>query len=177
MSKVEVKRAVLWRSETFNSPGTLAMTLEPLANVKQDLQIVIGYAYPDRKSAAIEVYPVDGARAKSAAEKGGLHRSNFPCLIVSGANRPGLSHTIVSSLAEVGINLSFFIGQVIGRRYTALFGFEADSEADLAVKLIRKATNGAAMIRRGGVASARRRGRTVRRRGLNRTAARSKSRR
>lgn len=135
---VTVKRAILWRSETRNSPGMLARTLHPLADSKQDLQLVIGYAYPDRQSAAIEVFPVEGAEAKSAARRAGLESCNFPCLVVTGDNRAGLSYQIANSLADAGVNLNFFIAQKIGKQYTALFGFEAESEADLAVKIIRK---------------------------------------
>lgn len=135
---VTVKRANLWRSETRNSPGMLARTLHPLADSKQDLQMVIGYAYPDRQSAAIEVFPVESADAKAAARRAGLESCNFPCLVVTGDNRAGLSYQIAHSLADAGVNLNFFIAQKIGKQYTALFGFEAESEADLAVKIIRK---------------------------------------
>jgi hypothetical protein len=137
---VTVKRATLWRTETRNSPGMLARTLHPLAGSHTDLQIVIGYAYPDRQSAAIEVYPVESRPAKAAAMRAGLTTCDFPCLVVTGDNRPGLSYEIANSLSEAGINLNFFIAQKIGKQYTALFGFEAQSEADLAAQLIRKAT-------------------------------------
>jgi len=140
---VTVKRAILWRSETRNSPGMLARALHPLADSKQDLQIVIGYAYPDRQSAAIEVFPVEGNEARSAARRAGLETCNFPCLVVTGDNRPGLSYQIANGLADAGVNLNFFIAQKIGRQYTALFGFEAESEADLAVKIIRKIASSA----------------------------------
>ncbi len=140
---VTVKRAILWRSETRNAPGMLARTLHPLADVHQDLQLVIGYAYPDRHSAAIEVWPVESAPARSAARRAGLSSCNFPCLVVEGDNRAGLSYDIAHALSDAGINLSFFIAQKIGARYSALFGFDADSEADLAVKLIRKVTTAA----------------------------------
>ena len=145
---VTVKRATLWRSETRNSPGMLARTLQPLAGSHTDLQIVIGYTYPDRQSAAIEVYPVESRPAKTAATKAGLSTCDFPCLVVTGENRPGLSYAIANSLSEAGINLNFFIAQKIGKQYTALFGFEAQSEADLAVLLIRKATGKTAKVRK-----------------------------
>lgn len=145
---VTVKRAVLWRTETRNNPGVLAQTLRPLAGVHQDLQLVMGYAYPDRVGAAIEVYPISGRSAVAAAKEAGLSQSNLPCLTVTGENRPGLSHDITRSLAEARVNLSFFVAQVIGTKYTALFGFEASSEADLAAKIIRKATSAEAAPRR-----------------------------
>lgn len=137
---VSVKRATLWRTETGNTPGTLARTLQPLAAMRENLEIVMGYAYPDRLSAAIEIYPVQSASARKAARSAGLNPCDFPCLVVNGNNRPGLGHQIAQCLADAGINLNFFVAQVIGRKYTGVFGFEAASEADLAVALIRKAT-------------------------------------
>ncbi len=43
------------------------------------------------------------------------------------------------ALAEAGININFFVAQSLGDSYTGLFSFEASAEADLAVKIIRKA--------------------------------------
>ncbi|MFO0973018.1 MAG: hypothetical protein U1A27_06215 [Phycisphaerae bacterium] len=143
---VTVKRAILWRTETRNAPGMLARTLFPLAHTRQDLQIVIGYAYPDKAMAAIEVYPIESRAAAAAASQAGLEQSNFPCLIVTGDNLPGLSYRITRGLSESGVNLNFFIAQVIGKKYTALFGFEAQSEADLAAQVIRKATRSVAAV-------------------------------
>jgi hypothetical protein len=43
-------------------------------------------------------------------------------------------------LGDAGINLSFVLAQVVGRKYAAVFGFENDSDAAKAIALIRKAT-------------------------------------
>jgi len=70
---VYVKPITLWRAEVENQPGVLAQTLEPLAAAGADLQIVMGYRLPgDRARAAIEIFPVTGARALSAAQTAGL---------------------------------------------------------------------------------------------------------
>jgi len=137
---VTVKRATLWTIDTPNRPGTLAATLSPLAEAHANLDLVMGYSHPDKQAATIEVYPVTGARPKRAAAEAGFQESSFPCVTVTGENRVGLGRAIAGALAEAGINLNFFVAQVVGRQYTGIFSFEADSEADLAVKIIRKAT-------------------------------------
>jgi len=38
-----------------------------------------------------------------------------------------------------GINMAFIVTQVVGRKYSAVFGFEKESDANKAVALIRKA--------------------------------------
>lgn len=136
---VTVKRATLWTINTPNTSGTLAATLRPLAEKKVNLDLVMGYSHPDKLAATIEVYPVTGAQAERTARAAGFSKSAFPCVCVSGENRVGLGRQIASALADAGININFFLAQVVDKRYAAMFSFEAESEADLAVKIIRQA--------------------------------------
>ena len=70
---VKVKRITLWRKELENRAGTLASTLEPLAVVGADLQVVMGYRYPaDGTKAAVELYPIGNKKATQAALTAGL---------------------------------------------------------------------------------------------------------
>jgi hypothetical protein len=138
---VTVKRAALWRSEVENQPGTLARTLEPLASAGSDLQVVMGYSMPgDDSRSVIEVYPITGRRATTGAESAGLKASQIPSLIVEGDNQPGLGHTITKAIGDAGVNMSFLIAQVVGRRYSAVIGFENEDDARKATALIKKAS-------------------------------------
>jgi hypothetical protein len=137
---VTVKRVTLWRREVENRPGMMAETLEPLASAGVDLQVVMGYRFPGHEErAAIEVYPVTGKKATTAAQAGGLSPASIPSLIVEGDSRPGLAHDVARSLADASINVSFEVGQVLGRRFSAVFGFESDADAARASALIKKA--------------------------------------
>lgn len=139
---ITVRRADLWRAETANTPGSLAATLKPLADKGADLEIVMGYAKPDRSGAVVEVSPVSTPADRKAARAAGLAQSTFPCVVISGDNRSGLGYDVARALAEAGININFFVAQSLGKSYTGLFSFEASAEADLAVKIIRKAVAG-----------------------------------
>jgi hypothetical protein len=135
-----VKKATLWRREVENKPGMLAQVLEPLAKAGTDLQVVMGYRYPGNESkAAIELYPVSGKKGGTAAQATGLSASSIPTLLVQGDNKPGLGAVTARALADAGINMSFLVAQVIGRRYTAVFGFETEADASKAATLIKKA--------------------------------------
>ncbi len=137
---VKVKSVTLWRRDTENRPGRLAETLEPLARAGADLQVLMGYGYPGELGrAAIELYPVSGKRATAAALGAGLSASPIPTLLVEGDNRPGLAHAIARAIAEAGINISFLVAQSIGRKYSAIFGFQTEADAKIAAGLIRKA--------------------------------------
>jgi len=138
---VTIKHILLWRKEVENQPGVLASTLEPLATAAADLQVVMGYRFPgDATKAAIEMYPVTGRRLTKQAETAGLTASSLPTLLVEGDNKPGLAHAIAQTIAPAGINLGFLVAQVIGRRYSAVIGFETSEDAKKAASLIKSLT-------------------------------------
>jgi hypothetical protein len=60
-------------------------------------------------------------------------------LAVEGDNKPGLGHAIAKAIGDAGINMTFVVAQVVGRKYSAVFGFENESDANKAANLIRKA--------------------------------------
>jgi hypothetical protein len=137
---ITLKKITLWRKEVDNKPGALGETLAVLAEARTDLQTVMGFRYPgDPDKAAIELYPVSGKKPIEAARAAGLAASSIPTLLVQGDNRLGLGHAIAKALGDAGINLSFVLAQVVGRKYAAVFGFENDSDAAMATTLIRKA--------------------------------------
>ena len=137
---VTVKRIGLWRSEVANEPGALARMLEPLAAARASLRVVMGYRFPEhRERAAIEVYPVAGARATAAAQAAGLAPSDLACLLVEGEDRPGLGARIGRALADGGVNVAFVIAQVVGRRFSAVIGFADAAAASSATRLVKAA--------------------------------------
>lgn len=140
---VHVKNIVLWRSEVANKSGVMAATLEPLARAGTDLQVVMGYRYPGNESrAAIEIYPVSGKKPMAAARGSGLTASSIPTLLVEGDNKPGLGQSFAHAMADAGINLSFLVAQVIGKKYSAVFAFESEGDAKKAASLIKRVASG-----------------------------------
>lgn len=137
---VRVRPITLWRAEVDHQPGALAHTLEPLATAGADLQAVMGYRLPgDRARAAIEVFPVTGAKALSAAQAAGLSEAPISALHVEGDNRAGLGHAIAKALSDAGINIDFFLGLASGNRHSTVIGFESREDADRAIPLITRA--------------------------------------
>src|ERR1700730_2273080 len=139
---VSVKKAILWSREVEgNQPGMLAKALQPLSEAGADLQVVMAYRYPgDQNKAAIELYPVSGKKSAAAAQTAGLAPSSISTLLVEGDNRPGLGHAIAKAVGDAGINMSFVMAQVVGRRYSAVFGFENEADASKAATLIKRTT-------------------------------------
>jgi hypothetical protein len=139
---VTVKSIKLWRKEMDNRPGELAGTLGPLVSAGADFQVLMGYRFPGNESqAAIELYPVSGKKATAAAGAAGLQAAEIPCLMVEGDNKPAVMQSIAKSIADAGINVNFVVAQSIGRRYSAIFGFDNDADTRKAASLIKKAAN------------------------------------
>ena len=138
---VTVKSISLWRKELANQAGMLARTLEPVAKAGTDLQVLMGYRYPgDGTKAAVELYPIAGKKVTGAAAEAGLSASSIPTLLVEGDNRAGLGFAIAQAIAGAGINMTFFLAQAIGRRFSAVVGLETEADVKTAVPPIKKAT-------------------------------------
>jgi hypothetical protein len=138
---IKVKKITLWRKELQNRPGTLAEALEPVAKAGADLQVVMGYCYPhDKSKAAVELFPVASKKPTAAAQSAGLAPASIPALHVEGDNKAGLGHAIARGLADAGVNLDFLVAQVIGRKYSAVIGFENQGDAEKAIAVIKKAS-------------------------------------
>lgn len=136
---IKVKTITLWRRDTEHKPGALARTLEPLARAGADLRVVMGYRHPGEEGrATIELYPIAGKKTTAAAGAAGLAASDIPTLLVEGDDKPGIGHALSRAIADAGINVSFLLAQVFGRKYSAILGFETDADAKRAAAIIRK---------------------------------------
>ncbi len=137
---VTVKKIVLWRTDVQDKPGALSGVLAPLAEAGADLQVVMGYRYHGGEhKAAVEVAPVSGRKATTAAGKAGLAASAIPTLLVQGKNRPGLGSAIAQDIAEAGINVVFLVAQVVDTQFSAVMGFADEADSKQATSLIKKA--------------------------------------
>ena len=135
-----VKKIVFWRKEVDNRAGILANALAPLAGAGTDIQVVLAYRFPGHESkAAIELYPVTGKKSATAAKEAGFSPSNIPALLVEGDNRAGLGYATSQAIANAGISLDFVVAQAIGRKFSAVFGFESEADAAKCAGIIRKA--------------------------------------
>ena len=144
-----VKKITLWRREMEERPGALAEALAPLAEGGADLRIVMGYRYPGPSTkAAVEVYPVATKKLADAARRAGLSPSSIPALLVEGDNRGGLGHAFSRAIADSGISMNFLVAHVVGRRYSAVIGFDTDADAAAAATVLKKAAAAAARSKR-----------------------------
>ena len=138
---IRVKEVVVWRTEVENRPGEMARALEPLA--EQNLDLVIGY-----NGAVIDIAPVVGKKATTAAESAGFKPLPTSMILIEGKNHPGICFTAARVLGEAGISMDSVVAQVAGKKYQALFGFTSDADAKKAAVLIKKAVGATKRARR-----------------------------
>jgi hypothetical protein len=100
----------------------------------------MAYRYPGQEpKGAIELYPVTGKKSATAAKEAGFSASDIPALLVEGDNRAGLGYATAQAIADTGISLDFLVAQVVGKKYSAVFGSESDADAAKCAAIIRKA--------------------------------------
>jgi hypothetical protein len=137
---VRIRKLTLWRTQVPHRPGALAELLDPLAEAGADLQVVMGYRlHGEKANAVVEVAPITSRRVALAAGRAGLSAGGAPTLQVLGENRPGLANRIAQALADSQVNIAFLVAQVVGKRYSAVFGFENEADLDKAADRIRAA--------------------------------------
>jgi hypothetical protein len=138
---VTVKKITLWRREIENRPGMLAQVLQPLAGAAADLKVLMAYRFPgDEARGAVELFPVSGKKMTAAAQAAGLTRADdIPAVLVEGANRPGIGFQTTNAIAEAAINLAFVVAQVIGSKFSAVYGFDSEADRRKALTVLSKA--------------------------------------
>jgi hypothetical protein len=114
---------MLWRKEVENRAGILANAPAPLAHAGTDIHVVMAYRFPGQESkATIELYPVTGKKSLTAAKEAGFSAAAIPALLVEGDNRAGIGYATAQTISDAGINIDFVVAQVVGRKYSAVFG-------------------------------------------------------
>ena len=134
---VTVENVTIWRKEVMHKPGELARALEALAKAGADLKVIMAYAEKDR--GIIEVGPISGKKVTDAATKAGFAASTKPALLIEGDDRPGLGFEIAKAIADIGVSISFDVTQVIGKKYSGVYGFQSEEFARKAAEAIKKA--------------------------------------
>lgn len=135
---LKVQKVALWSGEIEDKPGTLAKVLEPFAQAKVDLQVVLVERNPAKANFGV-VYlgPVKGKKATEAAKSVGFSEVSTPVVLrIEGQNKPGLGHLMTNALTEAGINLSFVKASVLGNKFVAFFAFDNDADAKKASRIL-----------------------------------------
>jgi hypothetical protein len=91
----------------------------------------------DGGKAAVEVCPIASKNAATAGCAAGLAAADIPALMIVDDNTPGMAYCVSRAIAAADINLAFFMAQTIGRKFSAVVGFETVDDAEKALPAIQ----------------------------------------
>jgi hypothetical protein len=107
----------------------------------------MAYREAGGREAVLEMWPPPRAARGAVRARGTVAPPGLPTLLVRGAHRRGALDLIARALADEGVNVAFLVHQVLGRRFSAVMGFESGVDARRAMRVIRRVA-GAARKRR-----------------------------
>jgi hypothetical protein len=136
-----VNKVDMWMGEIDDRIGGLAAKLAAVADAGADLQIVVARRQPHRPGKGVVFLgPVAGAKAQKAAAAAGLTKAaDLVALRIEGPNKPGDCYRLTRRLADAGINLRGLTATVVGKKYVLALGFDSDTDATKAARLLRAA--------------------------------------
>lgn len=136
-----IKKVDVWAGEIADRPGGLGEKLSALSNAGANLEFLVSRRAPDKPGTGVVfVTPVTGAKQKKAAQEAGLSTSDsLRAVRVEGPDRAGLGMKMTSALADANLNLRGVSAAALGRRAVTYFAFDSASDADAAIRALKKA--------------------------------------
>ena len=136
-----IKKVDVWAGEVEDRPGGLVDKLTSLSGAGANFEFLISRRAPDKPGTGVVfLTPIKGAKQKSAAQAAGLSTTDsLHSLRVEGPDRAGLGTKMTQALADAGINLRGISAAAIGRRTVTYFAFDSAADADIAIRVLKKA--------------------------------------
>jgi len=135
-----INKIDVWVAEVEDRPGGLAEKLALLAEAGANFEFLISRRAPEKPGTGVVfLTPIKGAQQKRAATETGLNTTDsLHSVRVEGADRPGLGTKMTRALADAGINLRGVSAAALGRRSVTYFAFDSASDAETAIRILRK---------------------------------------
>ena len=136
-----INKVDVWVGEVEDRPGGLAEKLAVLTKAGANLEFLISRRAPEKPGTGVVfLTPIKGAAQKRAATETGLNTTDsLHSVRVEGPDRPGLGMKMTRALADAGINLRGVSAAALGRRSVTYFAFDSASDAETAIRILRKA--------------------------------------
>ncbi|MBI2997534.1 MAG: ACT domain-containing protein [Deltaproteobacteria bacterium] len=135
-----INKVDVWAGEVEDRPGGLADKLALLTKAGANFEFLISRRAPEKPGTGVVfLTPIKGAVQKRAATETGLNTTGtLHSVRVEGADRPGLGTKMTHALADAGINLRGVSAAALGRRSVTYFAFDTASDAENAIRILRK---------------------------------------
>jgi ACT domain-containing protein len=136
--KYSVEKIDFWSVDIRDEVGGLAAGLRPLVDAGSNFVFVIARRQPDKPgSGLVFLGGISGAKQSKAALAAGFAKAELPGLRIQTVDKPGTVETIVTQMAEAGINLRGVTAAGTGTRCSVILAFDAAKDRDKAARLLR----------------------------------------
>jgi len=136
---LDIDRLDVWTATCEDKPGGMMQKLEGLTRAGANPDFILAGRTSQQGSGVLMVTPIEGQRARIAAEELGFARSKqMQCVRVQGMDEPGLRFLLMQALAREGINLR---GAAVTRAASQLvlyLTFDTPETAQRAVDLLER---------------------------------------
>jgi len=136
--KYTVEKIDFWSGEVRDAIGGLATALAPVVDAGTNFMFVIARRQPDKPGTGHVFFAgITGAKQAKAARTAGFVKADLPGLRIETADKPGTVETIVTQIAEAGINLRGVTASGAGAKCAVILAFDSPKDRDRAAKLLR----------------------------------------
>ncbi len=136
--KYSVEKVDFWSGEIRDEVGGLAAGLRPLVDAGSNFVFVIARREPGKPgSGHVFLGGISGAKQSKAAKAAGFVKADMPGLRIQAADKPGTVETIVTQVAEAGINLRGVSASGAGSQCAVILAFDSTKDRDRAARLLK----------------------------------------
>jgi hypothetical protein len=134
-----VKKFPIWSVEIEDVSGATTGLFKVLADAGADIHFALGRPQNDKPGKAILFVSPIGKKQEAVARKADfIPRPDVVGVQVDGPNRPGGNFRLTAAIAHANLTVRALVTTVSGDRFTAVFAFQSDADADTAIKTLHK---------------------------------------
>ena len=137
---LKVNKTELWSATIDDRAGGAADKLEPLSKAGANFEFVFTRRTPEQPGMGVMfVTPVKGKKVVQAAQAAGFGKAmNLHSVRIEGTDKPGVTATVMRSLASAGISFRALSAVAIGRKFVSFVALDSAEDAAKAASLLRK---------------------------------------
>ena len=133
-------RVDTWSATIDDRTGGAADKIEPLSKAGANFEFVFTRRTPEQPGMGVMfVTPVKGKKVIEAAQALGFGKAlTMHAVRIEGADKPGVTASIMRALASAGISFRALSANVIGRNFVAFLALDSAEDAAKTVGLLKK---------------------------------------
>jgi len=140
MSEFTIKKFSIWSTEIDDVAGATTGLYKILADAGAHIEFSLSRPLGDRPGKAILfLAPIKGKEQEEAARQADIVlRPDVVGVQVQGPSRVGGNFRLTAALAHEDLTVRALVTTVDGSRFTTIFAFQNDADADRGVKVLHK---------------------------------------